>query len=440
MLVLSIGSRQGHSLCAPVRVPWRRGVRSGRRNPRCGRQGGRSKRPDMRCWGRYSTPRLTKSRRSSLGDLHVICDEESTGRANVAPIQFGVRGMAPEADMSTTQLPLISSTALPAEEASDHSAFWSALKQTIRGEVRIDRLSRALYSTDASIYQIVPLGVVLPRTEEDVLDTLKACARFGVPLTARGGGTSQAGQCIGAGVILDCSKYFNEILEVNAAERWVRVRPGCVLDDLNQSVRPYGFHFAPDISTANRATIGGMIANNSSGTHSIVHGKTVDHVLELKVALADGSVIHARPLTDAELEEKCSLQNLEGQCYRAVRRLAVEHADEIERRFPKILRRVGGYNLDLFVESRRAAPRSPLSPGGRGVGGEGAKLSSPTPLPQGERGERDAFNLAHLFVGSEGTLGVVLEAKLRLIALPRARALLVVQFDGLLDALAAAPL
>src|SRR5436309_6780391 len=174
--------------------------------------------------------------------------------------------------------------------------LFAALQQAIQGEVRCDRLSRALYSTDASVFQIVPCGVVLPRTEADVVATVKTCTRFGVPLTARGGGTSQAGQCIGAGVVLDCSKHFNDILEINAAERWVRVRPGCVLDDLNQALRPHGLHFAPDISTANRATIGGMIANNSSGTHSIVHGKTVDHVLELKVALADSSVIHARPL------------------------------------------------------------------------------------------------------------------------------------------------
>src|SRR5215471_16862888 len=233
MLVLGIGSRQERSLRAPVRVPWRRGVRSGGRSPGCGRQGGWSKRPGMRCWGRYITPRLTKSRRSSFGSLRVFSRGESSGRGGTAPIQFGGRGMAPEADMSTTELPLISSTAPAAKEAGDRSAFWSELRQRVRGEFRPDRLSRALYSTDASVYQIVPLGVVLPRTEEDVLATLKACARFGVPLTARGGGTSQAGQCIGPGVILDCSKYFNEILEINAAEKWVRVRPGCVLDDIN---------------------------------------------------------------------------------------------------------------------------------------------------------------------------------------------------------------
>src|SRR5262249_19846654 len=159
------------------------------------------------------------------------------------------------------------------------------------GEVRIDRLSRALYSTDASVYQIVPVGVVLPKTQEDLIATVKLCGRFGVPLTARGGGTSQAGQCIGPGVVLDCSKYFNQVLEVNAADRWARVRPGCVLDDLNLELKPLGLHFAPDISTSNRATIGGMVANNSSGTRSVLYGKTIDHVLELTVILSDGSVV-----------------------------------------------------------------------------------------------------------------------------------------------------
>ena len=293
---------------------------------------------------------------------------------------------------------------LPMTGTPDVEAFRAALADGCSGEVRFDRLSRALYSTDASVYQIVPLGVVLPRTPEDVLATLRTCGRFRVPLTARGGGTSQAGQCIGPGVVLDCSKYFNEVLEVNAAERWARVRPGCVLDDLNRRLQPHGLLFAPDISTASRATIGGMVANNSSGTHSIIHGKTIDHVLELTVALADGSVIHARPLDAAELEAKFGQQDLEGQGYRTLLRLASEHAEEIERRFPKILRRVGGYNLDAFAP--RARP----------------------------------VNLARLFVGSEGTLGVVLEAKVRLVELPRGRALLVVQFNDLLEALAATPL
>jgi FAD/FMN-containing dehydrogenase/Fe-S oxidoreductase len=298
----------------------------------------------------------------------------------------------------------VSLAELPVVGGIDVPALRAALAETVSGAIHFDRLSRALYATDASVYQIVPLGVVLPRTEADVVAVVKACARFGVPLTARGGGTSQAGQAIGPGLVLDCSKHFNAVLEINPAQRWARVQPGCVLDDLNDRLRPHGLLFAPDISTANRATIGGMVANNSSGTHSLIHGKTVDHVLELRAILADGSMVHLRPLNGEELEDHCALPNREGECYRAVRRLATEHAEEIERRYPKILRRVGGYNLDLLV------PR----------GGS-------------------VFNLASLLVGSEGTLGIVVEAKLRLVELPRAKALLVIQFADLLDALAATP-
>jgi FAD/FMN-containing dehydrogenase/Fe-S oxidoreductase len=300
-------------------------------------------------------------------------------------------------------LPLVSQGSSAGIAGIDTAGLRAALTAGVSGEVRFDRLSRALYSTDASVYQIVPLGVVLPKSEADLVATVKACAQFRVPLTARGGGTSQAGQAIGPGVVLDCSKYVDRVLEINAAERWVRVQPGCVLDDLNLAVKRFGLQFAPDISTSNRATIGGMIANNASGTHSFIHGKTVDHVLELKVVLADGSIIHARPLDDKELEAKGRQADLEGACYQAVRSLARAHADEIDHRFPKILRRVGGYNLDLFTDSGRT------------------------------------FNLAQLFVGSEGTLGITLEAKLRLIELPKARAVLVVQFAELLDALAATP-
>jgi FAD/FMN-containing dehydrogenase/Fe-S oxidoreductase/molybdopterin-guanine dinucleotide biosynthesis protein A len=279
----------------------------------------------------------------------------------------------------------------------------SALAETIAGEVRFDRLSRGLYATDASIYQIVPLGVVLPQTEADIVATVKACARFGVPLTARGGGTSQAGQAIGPGVILDCSKYFNRILEINTAQRWARVQPGCVLDDLNAQLRPLGLHFAPDISTSDRATLGGMIANNSSGTRSLIYGKTINHVIELKAVLADGSIVHFGPAYHGYPSRG---SQREAELYRTVCRLAALNAEEIERRYPKILRRVGGYNLDLFTPKRA----------------------------------RHGCNLAHLLVGSEGTLALILEAKLGLVELPPARAVLVIQFGDLLDALAATPL
>ena len=154
------------------------------------------------------------------------------------------------------------------------------LESAIQGEVRFDRLSRALYATDASVYQIEPAGVVVPRTREDVVSTVQIAAHHGASITARGGGTSQAGQAIGAGVVLDTSKYLNRILEVNAEERWARVEPGVVLDQLNADLRPHGLLFAPDLLSASRATVGGMMANNSSGARSIVYGKTIDHVLE----------------------------------------------------------------------------------------------------------------------------------------------------------------
>ena len=233
------------------------------------------------------------------------------------------------------------------------ASFANALAHVISThDARSDRLSRALYATDASVYQIVPLLVAFPATAADVVAAVRLCAHFRVPITARGGGTSQAGQSIGAGVILDCSKHLDRVLEINPDERWVRVEPGCVLDELNQALKPHGLLFAPDISTSNRATIGGMIANNSSGARSVLYGKTIDHVLELKTVLSDGSLVHLKPLTDSELEAKCARDDREGACYRIARRLAIEHAAEIDRRFPKILRRVGGYNLDEFVPQR----------------------------------------------------------------------------------------
>ena len=308
--------------------------------------------------------------------------------------------------MSVSELPVIDH---PRQMASDLTELCKALAASISShDVRSDQLNRALYATDASVYQIVPLMVAFPATATDVVAAMQVCARFGVPITARGGGTSQAGQSIGPGVILDCSKHLDRVLEINTDERWVRVEPGCVLDELNQILNPYRLLFAPDVSTSNRATIGGMIANNSSGARSVLYGKTIDHVLELKTVLSDGSLVHFKPLTETELEARCAREDREGACYRATRRLAAEHAEEIERRFPKILRRVGGYNLDEFVPN----------------------------CVQG-RGE---FNLSRLFVGSEGTLGVTVEAKLKLVELPRAKAMLVVQFADLLEALAATPL
>jgi FAD/FMN-containing dehydrogenase/Fe-S oxidoreductase len=288
---------------------------------------------------------------------------------------------------------------------NDHGEdFRRDLQAHTTGEVRFDQISRALYSTDASVYQIEPQGVVLPRTRGDLIRIVRICAEHGCSMTMRGGGTSQAGQAIGPGVIVDTSKYLNRVLELNVEERWARVEPGIVLDELNARLKAHGLRFAPDISTASRATVGGMMANNSSGARSVLYGKTIDHVLEQEVVLSDGSVTQFRALSRDELDAKCAGKGLEGECYRVVRRLAQQHAEEIDRRFPKVLRRVGGYNLDEFVKPDRP------------------------------------FNLSKLMVGSEGTLGVVLEAKINLVPLPAAKAVLAIQFADLLDALEAAPL
>ena len=274
------------------------------------------------------------------------------------------------------------------------------LERELTCEVRFDKISRALYSTDASVYQIEPVGVVVPKTREEIIRTVAICRRLKCPVTMRGGGTSQAGQAIGEGLQIDLSKHYSRILEVNAEERWVRVEPGIVLDELNAQLAPLGLRFAPDISTASRATVGGMMANNSSGARSVLYGITIHHVLEQTVLLSDGSIVELREIPRAAVPAG---DTLEARCYQTVLSLAAQHAAEIDRRFPKILRRVGGYNLDAFTD-----PERPV-------------------------------NLAKIIVGSEGTLGIILEAKLRLVPLPKAKAVMAILFDDLLESLAATP-
>ncbi len=278
------------------------------------------------------------------------------------------------------------------------------LEAAIDGEVRFDRVSRALYSTDASVYQIEPLGVVIPKSHEAVIRAVEIAGRHGVPITPRGGGTSQAGQSIGAGLVLDTSKHLNRILEINPDEKWARVEPGVVLDELNAALKPYHLRFAPDVSSASRATVGGMMANNSSGARSVLYGKTIDHVREQRVVLADGSLAHFKPLTADELARARAGSSIEAGAYRAIPELGIRHAGEIERRFPKVLRRVGGYNLDAFVD-----PSRPV-------------------------------DLTRIIVGSEGTLGFIVDARVGLVPLPAQKSLMTIEFDHLLDALGATPL
>ena len=277
------------------------------------------------------------------------------------------------------------------------------LEEAIDGEVRFDRVSRALYSTDASVYQIEPLGVVLPKSAEAVIRAVTIAAKHRVPITPRGGGTSQAGQSIGAGLVLDTSKYLNRVIEINPDERWARVQPGVVLDDLNAMLRQHQLRFAPDVSSASRATVGGMMANNSSGARSVLYGKTIDHVLEQRVVLSDGSLADFRPLDGERLSQAQQGDGIAARAYRAIPELAIRHAAEIERRFPKVLRRVGGYNLDAFID-----PSRPV-------------------------------DLTRILVGSEGTLGFIVEARIALVPLPAQKTLLTIEFDRLLDALGATP-
>src|SRR5438552_539633 len=200
------------------------------------------------------------------------------------------------------------------------------LRRQIKGEVRFDVLARKLYATDASIYQVEPLGVVLPRDVEDVRAAVQIAAEMHIPITARGGGTSLSGQSIGPGVVLDCSKYLNNILDLDPVGRVVRIQPGVVLDTLNRTLAAHQLQFGPDVATASRANLGGMIGNNSAGARSIVYGKTIDHVKRLGVVLADGSQTEFGPVTAAEWGKRAACRSLEGTIYRTVRATVVHNA------------------------------------------------------------------------------------------------------------------
>jgi FAD/FMN-containing dehydrogenase len=267
--------------------------------------------------------------------------------------------------------------------------LYQALKKCIAGEVRFDEASRFLYSTDASIYEIKPIGVVIPRTHEDVFATMEVARDFKVPVLPRGGGTSLAGQTVGDAVVIDMSKHLNRVLAVNREERWAIVEPGVVQEQLNLHLRPMGFLFGPDTSTANRATIGGMMGNNSAGSHSILYGKTIDHVLSMDVVLASGE---GRTFGQITRDEAHRRGGLEGR----IAEIAETNREEIDRRYPKIMRRVSGYNLDEFV-----------------------------------RGDR--FNLAKMMVGSEGTLAAVHQAKVNIELRPPATALCVVHYKDMVE-------
>ncbi|HEY3741601.1 MAG TPA: FAD-linked oxidase C-terminal domain-containing protein [Bryobacteraceae bacterium] len=281
--------------------------------------------------------------------------------------------------------------------SSDAHALESELKKRIAGEVRFDTGSRALYATDGSNYRQVPIGVVIPKTIEDVLITVDEARRFGAPILARGGGTSLAGQCCNVAVVMDFSKHLNKLIELDPHAKTARVQPGIVLDWLRKEAEKHHLTFGPDPSTHNHNTLGGMIGNNSCGTHSVMAGKTEENVIELDVLTYDGTRLRVGATTDAEYRHIVNAGGRRGAIYEGLKGIAERHADEIRRRFPKIPRRVSGYNL-------------------------------PDLLPE------NGFNVARALVGTECTCATTLEATVRLVWSPPGRSLVVLEYPDIYQA------
>jgi FAD/FMN-containing dehydrogenase/Fe-S oxidoreductase len=297
---------------------------------------------------------------------------------------------------------VISSHGRPVDSFLQAAALEDALRRTVRGEVRFDRGSRALYASDASNYRHVPIGVVIPRDADDVRAAVAVCRTYGAPILPRGAGTSLAGQCCNVAVVLDFTKYMNQLVELRPEARRARVQPGVVLDTLRTAAEVHGLTFGPDPSTHSRCTLGGMIGNNSCGTHSLLAGKTVDNVDELHVLLYDGTELTVGATSDSDLDAIVRVGGRRGDIYARLRALRDRYASLIRARFPSIPRRVSGYNLDQL-------------------------------LPE------HGFNVARALVGSEGTCAVVLEATTRLIASPRHRALVGLGFPDVFVAADRAP-
>ncbi len=291
--------------------------------------------------------------------------------------------------------------------------FLRALKRESQGEVRADEYSRVLYSTDASIYSVMPHGVFFPASRDDVHAAVTLAAKFGIPILPRTGGSSLAGQAVSEAVVMDFTRHLNRILEVNEAEGWVRAEPGLVLDQLNHSIAPTGLQFGPDPASSNRAALGGIVSNNSTGSHSICYGMTADHVLNMNVVLSDGAQAHLGPVGAEEIKKRAQRSGAEGRLYRGMIELveSPEHRETIIEGTPRHWRRCGGYNLDRFV-------------------GEAVSFK----VPQDNR-----FNLAKLVCGAEGTLAVIQDVTLNLVPIPEAKGVAIVHFNSTVEALRQIP-
>ncbi|MEU6117525.1 FAD-linked oxidase C-terminal domain-containing protein [Streptomyces sp. NPDC047117] len=297
-----------------------------------------------------------------------------------------------------TPAPRTAATEAPAGHARD---LERRLREDLDGEVRFDEYTRHLFSRDASMYAIMPLGVVFPRHADDVRAAVAAAAEYGVPLLPRGAGTSLAGQTTGAGLVLDLSRHMNRILELDPEARTALVEPGVVQDQLNRAAAPHGLMFGPDTSTSNRATIGGMAGNNSAGSGSLRYGMTIDHIRALDVVLSDATTARLGPVTEEERRRRAEAATLEGRLYRELPTLVRENADAIEEGFPRFWRRAGGYRLDRLAR------------------------------------EDTPFDLAKFVVGSEGTLVVVTRALVDLVPEPAHTVIAVGHFTSVAGAIGA---
>ncbi len=289
--------------------------------------------------------------------------------------------------------------------------FIAELTPQIAGNLRTDDYSRILYSTDASIYQAMPLGVLIPKRVEDVHAAVECAGKYRIPILPRTAGSSLAGQTVNTALVIDFSRHLNQIVEINPAERWARVQPGRVLDELNFALQPHGLQFGPDPASSNRSCLGGNVGNNATGAHSILYGMTADHTLAMDVILSDGTMSHFSAVEDDQLADVQLRAGLEGEIYRQIGRIRREHGDVIRAGAPRHWRRCGGYNLDRFVDGTTF---------------------------QWERDPR--FNLAKLICGSEGTLAVMTEITLNLVPRPAMTAIAILPFDALPEALNAVPL
>jgi FAD/FMN-containing dehydrogenase/Fe-S oxidoreductase len=287
------------------------------------------------------------------------------------------------------------------------------LRARFDGEIHTDRVHRIIYSTDASDYKETPMGVAYPRHEEDIRELIRFAGKEGITLIPRTAGTSLAGQVVGNGLVVDASRHMNAIIEINENEKWVRVQPGVILDELNKKLRPLGLFFSPETSTSNRSMIGGMIGNNSCGLHSLVHGAMRDHTLSVRAVLSDASVAEFGDLDEQGLRQKMKLNTLEGQIYNELYKILGDgdNQREITEQFPDpgVVRRNTGYALDELLNCsifNRAEPKYPL------------------------------FNLSRMLCGSEGTLVFMSEAKLNLMPLPPPhKALVAVHFNSVMEAI-----